>query len=243
MSTRNSLDRLADVELQLVMHGLDTSALLKVGRCAKRMYRLLSREFTWQHQSPKRIVIGHPNYEYVLTQAAVTSPALVHRPVHIRWSWTSSSEGRVRCVKDARMIARLSGVQSVDMSQAPTDADFWCRLMSLPVLATTLRALDCCMGHGDFTMIRGLQRLHTLAIHQGYETRHSAELLACLAECHELTALSYNHFGDSDNAKRQLEHIAACRRLKSLTLEKAMSVAQLTRAWPALRLGRSSADR
>jgi hypothetical protein len=136
---------------------------------------------------------------------------------------------------DLRLIARLPAVHSIDMVFSPIGADFWSRLMSLPVVQSNVHTLEgrMHMRYGDLTIIRGLKQLHTLNVSQGYANRQNAELLACLAECHALTALSYDHCGDSDNANRQLGHIAACPRLKSLTLEDAMSVKHRRDARPS----------
>jgi hypothetical protein len=49
-----SLARLADVELQLVMQGLDASELLQLARCSKQMMHAADSPFAWQHCNPPR---------------------------------------------------------------------------------------------------------------------------------------------------------------------------------------------
>jgi hypothetical protein len=207
-----SLDRLADVELQSVMHCLDVATLMTFSRCSRRLFRLLSHSFTWRYAPPFDLVIDHTHgrrYDYLFDSRRVCSPSLAYRPMHVSWANEALME-------PATLLQRLPSIHSLDVLRVRINDEAWVRLMALPVVQQTVRSLRIEIGAAGCAMIAQLKQLQTLQLHQG--RRDGAHLLTCLVDCPTLTALTYAHGDDAVDAAPQLKQIARCARLKELTI-------------------------
>jgi hypothetical protein len=98
MSTPSSLDRLADVELQLVMQGLDFASLLKFARVSRRARHLAQSVVVWKHVPAIHIAMDVPNLGHIRYNSIVfanpawqSNPLLRHVPVTMTLETINSS--------------------------------------------------------------------------------------------------------------------------------------------------------
>jgi len=221
------MQRLADVELQLVMHGLAAREILKLARCSRCLLHAADAPFAWQHTrlcvdaklesniAILRRIIGwfrHPS------TASGESPQLVrHTKVTLRWR---GDDGYLAVLATASRVPALA-LYELDASNCGLfDPSHWTLVLGSPCMQQ-LRVLRMDSGtHYGAThsvamkAVVQLPHLHTLHMRPPYYACSYASNLGLLSQVPALTAL---HIHDTFAALYSAR-IAACSKLVELAV-------------------------
>ena len=145
------LDRLAAVELHLVMHGLDLSSALQFARCSRAIMHKISREagaaFAWRHHTlsinharlaPLTLPLAPPPYS---SSRLLRHVAALRFVLDCDYLWPSEHEREMELLLGAAHSGRLVEIHSTSRSRL--DLERWSQVLScVPALKSSLRLLD-----------------------------------------------------------------------------------------------------
>ena len=157
------MTRLADVELQLVMHGLQCGELLQFARCSQRLMHAAHSAFAWLHASPLHITLPTPpmalhslQHSLLLRWASLSLTVLPFAnglsPGGRSWS-TSADFKRLsgselqqlqpesEAADRVRVRERAISIHALHSQALLPDAE-WVRLLHMPCMQS-LRVLRC----------------------------------------------------------------------------------------------------
>lgn len=191
-----SLNRLADVELQLICHSLSAADVLRVGRCSRRMRQMIDAPFAWR-VGQMLTVVSSSQAQMSILQPDSTHPAR-HAPVCVRWLPSNPNEAVPRwdgIVALAAASGRVHGLDASSSSMGMFYTNYWPELLSDP-FAQQLRVLRLHrvphpqVSVAEIDLICALPLLHTLEIllhnmdgSERWSSLPSAPSLRCLTIC------------------------------------------------------------
>ena len=215
-STGAPFQRLATVELQLVMQHCDLSTLLLLARCSRFTLSSASHPFAWRALSP----LSFSTTVARLGGRLRGSRLLAHCDVALRWL-PPTNWWRQAAVENAELAAIESMPRLVELdtcSREVKSAELR-RLLSHPAL-TGLTALhsDTRQMDNSCTTLLPLQqpRLRTLSLLASHNSTANQHLLAPLARLHALTDLSLDVIDMDESSVEIISRCASLRRLHLL---------------------------
>jgi len=223
---KNPMQRLADVELQLVMQGLAAQEILKLARCSRYLLHAADAPFAWQYtrlcfeakelpspplaeisiSTPKRIVGWCKN-----TLVAQKPPRLSrHAKVTIKWPKQTDSHLWVLAI-----ASRFAAIYELDAScRNSYDPVHMIHVLSLPSMQQLRVVSTWGNTHTLMQAFVQLPYLHTLRLSDFLHSGSSGAGL--LFQAPALTSL---HIKDTFIANSsQLVHVAACSKLRHLSV-------------------------
>ena len=224
------LKRLADVELQLVMHGLDAPSLLQFARCSHQLLHAADHPFAWSCSSSPALHLPPSKLE-----VAVAHPAclLRHSRVALCWSATDPAAS-VRSESAHQLIGAVSSLALPlhELAYLDSSRDFrvsksdWMRVLTSPAVhpLRILRMIGCSAGVSlDASIVRAiaqLPHLHTLAVDQ---CALKADMWAALPDAPALTSLAivdhHQRTLEDGFANSCLRFVAQCSKLIHLDIQ------------------------
>ena len=169
------MQHLANVELQLVMHGLDVKSLLQFARCSSQTLRLADTRFAWKF-TVRRVTC--PTDDPPLPPTSL----LRHAPVALRLVWPQADrfQGVKRPALFVSQCFALASLAQVRKLHLTPDAPM-CNALIRQILAhPTMQHLRVLWLHTDFQdhgpaaesesdahLLASLPRLHTLSVRTG----------------------------------------------------------------------------
>jgi hypothetical protein len=86
-----SLDTLADIELQLCMHGLAPMELLQLAQCSRRLHHAADSPFAWKHTRLLLNALLSPVSPFRRFLAPDSAHLLRHAPLALRFGTRTCS--------------------------------------------------------------------------------------------------------------------------------------------------------
>ena len=225
------MQRLADVELQLVMQGLTAQEILKLARCSRYLLHAADAPFAWRYARfcfggnkpvlppptvalPRRI-LGWCQ-RILLTRKTKTLRLLRHTRVTLSWHANIDSYRGVLAI-----ASRVPAIHEINASwyYGSYDLKHMSLVLSLPS-TQHLRVLSVCdnLLPAITKAIVQLPHLHTLRLMNSSYSNVSGPDLELLYQASALTSL---HFQDSPSHHHsQLVHVAACSKLRDLSVSR-----------------------
>ena len=227
--------RLATVELQLIMQHCDFKTLLALARCSRFALSAASHPFAWRALPP----LSFPTTVADLGGRLRGSRLLAHCDVALRWL-PSTQERWQPDVDDAELAAieSVPRLVELDVRAREVEGSQMKRLLCHSALAG-LTALHSSAHAGrmdaDYTSQLLCQtRLRTLSLRMSHDPESDPRLLASLPQLPALTDLSLSASCVGDDAVDAIGRCASLRRLHLSSVEPADVFAVLTspaRAW------------
>jgi hypothetical protein len=186
------MDKLADVESQLIMHGLSIAERLAVASCSTRLLAVVGSPFAWKHAPPLSLI----SRQILRVSSVAGSRFHRHIPIALYWKPLLPS------AKDVDALLR-SPLHLRELDASAHDAltpIIWRRILAHPSMQQlrVLRMHDLSKKRvvdGEMTrLIVALPHLHTLTLAAIVDFNHAPWLL--LASAPSLTSLQTNdtHF-------------------------------------------------
>jgi len=238
------MQRLADVELQLVMQGLTAQEILKLARCSRFLLHAADAPFAWHYARlcldakptfplpkislPKRI-IGWCKKTLVTQKPPLDAPRLSrHAKVMIKWQRQLGSRLGVLAIS-----SRVAAVYELDAlwcyyGYDPTDMSLLLRLSSMQQLRVLSVYYDTEICPDVMKTIVELPYLHTLSLPEA-SSRPDYSGIDLLSQAPELTSLHFQDTFFNENSSQLIDHVAACSKLRDLSVVRPCLYG---RAWP-----------
>jgi hypothetical protein len=208
-----TMERLAIVELQIIMQQMECKELLAFARCNSKLMHVAESPFAWRHAT-LRLNLAQT------TAAGATAPSRLLRHARTFVHWTSSSFPLPSAAIDALQASNLS-LHELDASGcARIEPLQWARILALPqaqhLRLVRLHQMRIQGEEGVVDMIRALvalPRLHTLRLMHLADARLWSPLLP------SAPALTSLDIGDSFLPEESvMMDVAKCDELKHLAL-------------------------
>jgi hypothetical protein len=226
-----SLDRLADIEVQLCMHGMMTLERLQFARCSRQLMHAAQSPFAWKHAPP--LVIDFPTRKSAAaSDDDIRSDGRHHSMlrhcalfVHLQPIDTGRWSVCHPLVTDLIALASSSvqPIHTLDAGNVILDLRQWLRLLACPPLQTHLRSIRfhnwSNFVEGGVKLFRALAALPSLSTLRmdmswvGHEEGPAAG--AELVHLRSLTSLRFRD-GGQQGWTSQLDNVAAIPGLKRL---------------------------
>lgn len=206
-----AMQRLADVELQSIMHGLDLKSLLFFARCSRQLLRLVDTRFAW------KFTVRHVTFPAPSSCPPPTS-LFRHAPVVLR-----SSVSGVDQLAQLFAVAVALNVKKLHLPWGDALLPNECMrtilahpsMQQLRVLWIHSTALDVKNGdESEARLVTTLPRLHILSIHTGYKTATRWSLLPAAPA---LTSLIIRE-GSAAVDEGCLRYLNSCTKITQLTI-------------------------
>jgi hypothetical protein len=215
-SSALSLLDLADVELQLIMHGLSALELVALARCHTRLFHAATTStFGWKH--------SRLSFDVLRVPSASIAPGrlLCHASIDLRVDpWEAGKEVAEGPGVVLRALDLPLPLHELDMSHAARHTSAVCQQILAHPAMQNLRVLRMHHLHGfgvvDADIVRllcALPHLHTLGISPDFRCQPSA--FAMLRSVPQLTSLQITDTY-SQLARSFLPHVSQCPKLAHL---------------------------
>ena len=229
MSAYAYMERLADVELQLVMHGLDARSLLQFARCSRPLLHAADHPFAWLHASLH--ILGW-QVESASSSSSPPSRLLRHARLSVRFDKSRPTEQGAIAVQAQPFVDALRSLASplhhltcTDATKPRISLEQWQQILAAPSarhLRTLRMAGDMCRSSFDDETVRAISRLahlHTLAVECCAE---DSAVWAALPDAPALTSLQivdrHRSTLEDDFGNSCLHYVRQCSKLTHLNI-------------------------
>jgi hypothetical protein len=196
------ISRLADVEVQIILHWLNNEERLLIARVSRRMRQLVSQPFCWKYATVAEFEFSDALPQQIQHSFIRFSPIGIRIP----YTWPLGFSEKIASVPNLRSLA-----------VADRHAELEPLLLTLAGVQKLTR-LDICRIWADRTTLQlasQLPALHTLRLScRGHHFHDPRIALACLADAPALSSLHLN-----DGRDLVLAPLAKCKTLKRLVLQ------------------------
>ena len=230
ISRLSRMNSLADVELQLCMHGLSRKEILTFARCSARLMHAASDPFAWQRAGLLAL-----SSESLPAISAVTHPfpywLLRSMPVALRCNYSTvqpnskpDPDGTMRRILSSSSALLIHSLDATRFDRIPRER--WEALLVAPRMQQ-LRVLMAWCNDPDGRLLRllsGLPRLHTLRLTFAVAASNP-DAWASIVDAPALTSLSVGHPG-----LLALAQMARCSQLRQLALSSFKLTSSASRA-------------
>ena len=232
VATSAYMERLADVELQLVMHGLDARSLLQFARCSRPLLHAADHPFAWLHASLH--ILGW-QVESASSPCSPPSRLLRHARLSVRFDNSRPTEQGNIAVEAQQFVDALRSLASplhhltcTDSTKPRISLQQWQQILGAPSARhlRTLHVVGCmyglCFDDSTVHAIARLPHLHTLVVER---CAAHPDMWAALHSAPALTSLRMVDMHAMQREEREerfgnscLQHVRQCSKLTHLDI-------------------------